>query len=478
MNLSNFLAVLRARWIPAFIVFVLVVSAAVAYVVLAPRTYTATATLVIDAKPDPVSSMLYGGGTSPSMINTQLEIIHSDRVAQRVIQNLKLTEMADLQTQWKEGGKAGTIQDWLTNILQSGLDAGVARPGSNVITVGYRARDPRFASTVANAFMQAYLETSIELRVDPAKQYSGFFNDQAKEARDTLEKAQAKLSAFQREKGIIGTDDKLDLEMNRLAMLTQELVTVQSQRMDTSTRQQQVGGNANQMAEVLTSGAVNSVKSELSAAELKLQELSARYGNNHPQVQDARNTVNDLKQRLERETRNVTGSVTMNANVSRAREGEVRSSLDAQRNKVLQLKQVRDEGSVLARDVDNAQRAYDMVFNRFAATNLESQNRQSNATVISQASPPSEPSSPKVVANLLMGFVAALGAALATALLIEQFDKRVRTPADAMAALGLPIIGIMPTPNMSRRLKGQMALTRERVVSGRRLSAPDKGSNA
>lgn len=474
MNLGNFLAVLRARWIPATIVFLLVISGAIAYVVLAPRTYTATATLVIEGRPDPVSSMLYGGGTSPAMINTQLEVIRSDRVAQRVIQNLKLTEMADLQAQWKASGKAGTIQDWLTSLMQGGLDVGVARPGANVINVGYHARDPRFAANIANAFLQAYLETSIELRVDPAKQYSGFFNEQAKEARDTLEKAQAKLSSFQREKGIIGTDDRLDVEMTRLNMLTQELVAVQSQRVDTATRQQQVG-NANQMSEVLNSGAVNNIKAELSTAEAKLRELNSRYGDNHPAVVEARAAVTTLKQKLATETHNVTGSVTVNANVGRAREAEIKASLDAQRARVLQLKQVRDEGAVLARDVDNAQRAYDMVFNRYNQTNLESQNRQSNATVISQATPPGEPSSPKVVSNLVMGLAAALGLGLATALLIEQFDKRVRTPVDAMAALGLPVIGIMPTPTMSRRLRGQMALTRERVISGRRLPAPDKG---
>ena len=60
--------------------------------------------------------------------------------------------------------------------------------------------------------MQAYLETSIELRVDPAKQYSGFFTDQQKAARDALEAAQNKLSAFQKEKQIIGSDDRLDLD--------------------------------------------------------------------------------------------------------------------------------------------------------------------------------------------------------------------------------------------------------------------------
>jgi succinoglycan biosynthesis transport protein ExoP len=234
-------------------------------------------------------------------------------------------------------------------------------------------------------------------------------------------------------------------------------------------------GNASQMSDVLGNGTVSGLKSELSSAELKLQELSARYGDRNPQVQDARAAVAELKNKVARATSDVTGAVGIDARISRQRESELQAAIDAQRTKVLGLKETRDQAAVLQRDVDNAQRAYDMVFARVNQTNLESQNRQSNATVISQASVPTEPSSPKVVANLLMGIVGAFGLALGTALLIEQFDKRVRTTADAIAFLGLPVIGIMPSPSMNRRLRGQMALIQERVISGRRLAGPDKG---
>jgi hypothetical protein len=80
-----------------------------------------------------------------------------------------------------------------------------------------------------------------------------------------------------------------------------------------------------------------------------------------------------------------------------------------------------------------------------------------------------------VLANLVLGILAAVVAGFGTALLIEQFDKRLRTTSDAMDFLGLPVIGIMPSPAMSRRLKGQMTLIQERVISGRRLSGPEKG---
>ena len=77
-NLAHFLAVLRrARWVSAVVVFATVLLVAILYLVFATRVYTATASLLIDAKPDPVSSMLYGGAM-PALINTQTEILRSD----------------------------------------------------------------------------------------------------------------------------------------------------------------------------------------------------------------------------------------------------------------------------------------------------------------------------------------------------------------------------------------------------------------
>ena len=473
MNLTHFLAVLRARWLSAVLAFAVVLCAVILYLVFATRVYTATASLLIDAKPDPVSSMLYGGA-NPAQINTQIEILRSDRVAQRVAQNLKLADLGDMRAAWASAKSGLTLQEWLTGFVESGLDPKVVTPGSNVINISYHSADPRFAATVANAYVQAYLETSIELRVDPAKQYSGFFTDQQKEARAALEAAQNKLSAFQKEKGIIGTDDKFDLEMSRLTALTQELVAIQTARVDASTRQSQIG-SAGQLNEVLSNGTVSGLKNDLSAAELKLQELSSRYGDRHPQVQEARAAVSELKQKIARATSDVTGAIGIDARVSHAREAEIQAAVDAQRLKVLALKETRDQGAVLQRDVDNAQKSYDLVYNRASQTNLESQNRQSNATVISQATTPSMPSSPKILSVLLMGFVAAIGLGLGTALLLEQFDKRIRTTSDAFDFLGLPVIGIMPSPTMNRRLKGQMAMIQDRVVSGRRLPAPEKG---
>ena len=476
MNPSHFLGVLRARWLPAALVFGLVFGASIVFTLVSPKRYTATATLVLDIKPDPVSSMHYGGSTSPAMMNTQVEVLRSDRVAQRVVRNLKLTEQPEIRKQWEAGSNGdGQIENWLVDSIQRGLDVQVVNPGGNVLNVSYKGTDPQYVATLANAFVQAYLETAVELRVDPAREYSGFFGKQVDEARASLEAAQMRLSKFQQAQGIIATDDRFDVEMSRLNMLTQQLVTMQSQADDSSSRQAQAAANAERLSEVIGNPLVAGLKADLNKAETRLQELNSRFGESHPQVVEARATVTELRQRLAAETRTVSGSVSVNARIDRSREAQVRASQEEQRAKVLRLKEVRDQGSVLARDVENAQRSYDLLLNRFNQTSLESQNRQSNASLLAKATPPSYPSSPKLAANLLMGLFFGVALGLGVAFGIEQFDKRIRAPADAVAALGLPVIGILPTPTIGRRMRGQLALAQDRMISGRRLPAPGKG---
>ena len=455
MNIANLIAVIRARWF--IVIITLVLGAAGGFYVgsTRPQVYSSTASLILSVHPDPVA-MLYGGGT-PALVNTELEVMRSDRVAQRVVRNLKLTELADLRRGWQATTKGAMSFDaWLVRLLQNGLDVSAGKVGGNVVNISYTSGEANFAATVANAFVQAYMETSIELKIDPARQYSLFFNDQVKEARDTLEKAQLRLSHFQQEKELLVTDERLDIETARLNSLSQQLLTIQAARMETSTRQAQVNTNAEQVTEVLTNPTLVSLRSELAKMEAGLTDLLARYGDNHPQVISARTQVRDIKRRLEVETRNVIGNMAVNVRIQQDREAEVLVAMSEQRQKVLQMKVVRDEGAVLARDVENAQRTYDLLFNRASQTNLESQNRLSNATILTQAVPASAPSS-KTMKFLGMGLAGGIGGGMVLCILIEQIDHRVRTSSEISAVLELPVLGTMPKPTLGRRQRKLLA---------------------
>ena len=91
MNLTQFLSILKARWWVAALVFVLTVGTTLGVSLMLPSQYTATATVVIDVKPDPIAGQ-FAGMLSPSYMATQVDVIRSARVALRVVRNLKLAD--------------------------------------------------------------------------------------------------------------------------------------------------------------------------------------------------------------------------------------------------------------------------------------------------------------------------------------------------------------------------------------------------
>ena len=170
----------------------------------------------------------------------------------------------------------------------------------------------------------------------------------------------------------------------------------------------------------------------------------------------------------------LTGSVAVTSTINRQREAEVRRELEAQRSKVLQMKAVRDEGQVLVRDVENAQRAYDAIMARLTQSSLESQTTQSYVNMLTTAQPPAEASSPKMVLNVALAIVVGLMLAVGAALMLELMDRRVRGPEEIVASLGLPVIGSLPRPNAKRFVPSRKgSLLQHQRMAG--LPAPVRG---
>lgn len=454
MNFQQFLAILKARRILFIAVLMAVLIPAIVVSLLLPKRYSALASVVLEVRPDPVSGFSYQSLMTPSVVATQIDIIKSERVARRVVRTLRLSENSAIREQWQNEARAGVdIETWLVDLFERQLDVAPSRE-SSVISIGYSAPDPQFAAGMANAFAQAYLETLLDLRVDPAKQYSSFFELRAKEARAKVEEAQTRLSTFQRDSGVIMTDERMDIENQRLNELSSQYVTLQSMAADTGSRQAQANaGAADKMLEVTNNPVVGGLRADLSRQEARLQEMNSRLGEQHPQVQELKANISELRSRLDLEIKRLTAGVGVTNSITRQRESQVRAELEAQRAKVLKMKQVRDEGIMILRDVDNANRAFDQIQQRLTQSSLESQVTATNMSLLTSASPPAKPSFPKIPLNVALALFVGLLLGAGVVIAAELRDRRVRAATDINDLLGLPLLGVMPKPDGKGRVE-------------------------
>jgi chain length determinant protein EpsF len=440
MSFQQFILILQARRRVVFSVLAAVVILAMAVCLLLPKQYTASAWVVVDAKADPIASTAYPVVLDPSYMGTQVDIAASERVAERVVKILKLDEVPEFQQKWRRSTDGrGDLTIWLAGTLLKKLSVKPS-PESNVIDISIKWPNAKAAATLANAFAQAYIDTNIALKVEPAMQYATWFDERSSALRSVVEAKQKLLSDFENQNGIVATDERLDVENARLAELSSQLVAIQAERQDSQSRQRQVEGDKDSIPEVLQSPVIASLKTDLSKIEARQKDIATRLGTNHPEYKSAQAEVDSVRARLAQESARIVASLANTTNVNQRRESDISAALEAQKQRVLDLKHKRDQASVLQNDVLTAQRNLDAVTQRLAQSNLEGQTQQANIVLLTPAAEPMLPSSPKYLATLMLSVLGGGLLAVVSALFLELSKPRLRSDQELMQLLGVPLL--------------------------------------
>lgn len=245
MRLSQLIRILWVHRVMSMWIVVSVLALAVAASLLMPKKYTGESAVVVDARGiDPLAqnSPLQAQQAS-NYVATQVDVIGSHNVALKVVDRMKLTTDPQIieKFQDKTGG-VGSIRDFAADEILKSLSVKLPRE-SDVIFINFTSRSPQVAADIANAFSEGYLQASVELKVDPAHRQAGWFDQQVSDLRTALETAQSKLSAYQGQHGVIGTDEtnnKLDVETARLTEISNRFVDAQAAMYDAETRQRQM----------------------------------------------------------------------------------------------------------------------------------------------------------------------------------------------------------------------------------------------
>ena len=452
MTIHQFLLILRARNRVILLVLALALTAALAASLLMPRKYTAQTSLLVDVRtPDPVAGAGMSGVIAPSYMATQVDIIGGDLVARRVVKMLKLDEDEETKAAWKKDTEGrGLLESWIAKDLQSGLLVQPARE-SNVINITYKGGNAENVAQVVNAFAQAYLDTNLSLKTEPARLYATWFDEQTKVSRAKLEDAQARLSDYQQKAGIVSSDERVDYESAKLAQISTQLTAVQGETTDSQSKRNSRGDT---VAEVMQSTLINGLKADIARLEAKVSENNVNLGVNHPLRQRSEAELASLRSRLASESNRISASIETAYRVGKDRERELQASVNAQKTRVLALNKQRDELNVYRRDVEAAQRAYETVSQSASQTRLQSLTNQTNVVRLNTALAPINPSSPKLSLNLLIAAFVGTLLGVGYAMVLELMNRRVRSSEDLMQMLDLPVLASISSNGGKRRMMG------------------------
>jgi polysaccharide biosynthesis transport protein len=456
MNFFQFNNILKSRKSIILSTLMIIVSMTLLISLLLPKQYVATTAIIIDQRSvDPVTGLSLPVLLLPGYMATQVEVIASHNIMRKVVEKLKLNDDPQMRKDFAKAENTGDIKDWVADKLLKKLDV---RPSSesSLVQINFTAKNPQLAASIANAVADAYIQTSIELRAQPAKLTADWFDLQMVTLRERLEKAQSVLSTYQKQQGIIegvieGVDrfDRFDIEKTRLSDLSKQLVESQARTNELQARKDllvetlEKNGSYESLQEVLSSPLIQSLKTELARSGARLADLSQKFKKGNPQYRQAEAQVTSLQKEIKEAITMVLISIDTAVSSSKRRDIMLTKALAEQKEKVMELKKKHDQISVLSREVENVRKEYDDVAHRTVQTRMESEMSHTDISILNRALPPQNPAKPKVLLNLILAIFLGSLVGVGLVLLVESMDRRIRSAFDISEILGVPVYGVV-----------------------------------
>lgn len=451
--------------------------------------YRATATLLIESQQAKVVSIeeVYGmEGDSSEYLLTQFEILKSRRLAEKVVQELDLVDhpmfnqpsrlkqyLPDISFDWREYLPVELPEKAAEPVEETNAEAAKFKRvvdafmgqlsispvrKTQLVRISYESNDPELAAEIANAVGNAYIEDSLQAKLDLTVKASSWLSEQLQGLREQVNEAEQKMQAFRDEEKIVGAKGGLDIANRELDLVAEKLVDARRQRLELESvyRQIQSLGRDNPdrlelVPQVLQHPLVQRMKENTVEVERRISELSKRYGEKHPKMQAARSELASAKSNLNKQIISVVRGLENNYQAARANERSLERSLQGTKGNIQSLNRKEYKLRELQQDVDTKRALYDTFFTRFNETSATGDLKTANARVSDPAVVPTSPIKPKRKMIVVATFIAATLFAIAFAFLLQALNNTVRSLSDVENKLGAAMLGLLPRLKKKRR---------------------------
>jgi uncharacterized protein involved in exopolysaccharide biosynthesis len=439
--LRHYIRVVRKRWGIIASCLVLVVGVVGARTYVQQPIYRASARVIIERETQIVNfqqtpSYEWDAG---EFFNSQVQIIRSRPVLQRVIESLNLQERKP---------EYGLVQD-PTGLLQTVVSVDPLR-NTRLVQIGVEDPDPKLAAEMANALASSYQTQNLELKLAAARDALAWLSNQVRDLKSKVNESELALQQYREQAGLVSVEEKQNLTVKKLAEFNSAYIEAKARRLEMETRLAELR-RAAQKPELLESSPmvvnntlIQKLKGQLVELEVQRSKLLKTYKEKHPEVIKVQTQVDEIARRVKEEVEKLAFSMESEYNVLKAREAAMLQATDQYRAEAQNLSKKEIQYGILKREADSNQQLYDVLLKKLKETSLTQGLDTNNVRLVEPAVAPKLPVRPQKVRNLAMATVLGLGLGLVAAFVLEHLDDRIRTPEQAERALDIPVLAVIP----------------------------------
>jgi succinoglycan biosynthesis transport protein ExoP len=449
----------------------------VAYIAISPAKYTAQADMIIDTKRvtwTQTEMSTDNRMVEDASVESEIETTRSEKVATAVIRRLHLTEDPEFVGPGKEltrrifslfglGGspEPAASKDQLERRVLGTVKGNlrVTRLGRSYIEqISYTSLDRDKAATIANAFADAYIEDQLQAKFEATRRASIWLEQRIGELRQQASDAFKAVQDFKSENSIIiGVDGKLasEVELDQLGIALAKARADTSQaraKLDRISRVlEQRSDKENSfnipdpiVTDALSNPVITRLRQQFLDDQNKESEWSARYGPEHQAARNLRAEMGALQRAIWDEISRIAESYKSELQIAKSQE----ESIDKRMMEVFQKSSSTRQSQVRLRELETAANTYRGIYETFLSRFTQSVQQQSfpstEARIVTAASAPFAPSSPKIPLTLALATLCGLGLGVASAFAREQMNRQVHTRAQLEKLLGTSCLAVLP----------------------------------
>ncbi len=479
IHLRDYLKVIYKRRQTAFTIFIVVFVVVLIGTLSTTPIYRASTKLIIEKSEARNLMMNYMYMPyDPEFYETQNQLIKSTSVARKVVDMLALDKSDYFARNARpQGSLTGIVMGWLRNawsvvfrtkgvselgskadaearadMIAKTISAGIeVRPvkNSRIVEIGYLSPSPELAKAVADNVARAYIEEVLELNMSSTRHTLEWMNKKAEEELEKMEKAEKALQTYVKSQNLVTVENKLAIVPQQMSELNTQLIKAEAKRKEIETVYAKVKGltnlsDAENISVVASDPTLLTLKQGILKAEQNIMEYSQKYGKKHPIMIRAVEDLNGLKARKDQEIRRIIESIKNDYEMARSNETTFRRQLGESKADALNLNEKYMEYQMLNREAETNRQLYDALIKKIKEQNITEQVQTVNLLIIEKAETPRSPIKPRKAANAIMGLIIGLLGGVGMAFFVEYLDQTVKSPEDAEARLGIPVLGMIP----------------------------------
>jgi succinoglycan biosynthesis transport protein ExoP len=473
---------LKRKWVIVSVTAVLLATSGVMSFTATPL-YRASATLLIE---DPGQSMLTiqdllntGSGSTDWMgtyYNTQLKILQSRQLAERVAKKMNLAMRPELRQPSGETGsllrmvKTVVSLRWLKSRPELGPEAKPADRAEDpsamyagyilsdlgvepvidtrLVSLTFTSPHPRLAADVVNTIAEEFIAYSIEMRYEATEQTTTFLAEQIARYREDLAAKQRELTRYSDQKNIIPLNDKessmvgqYDGQLKALSEATIARVNAEFSFRELSRLK------ADSLPQLVNNPTIQELKTKYSGYQSDFAEKSKTLGPNNPEMVSLKSRLDTTKGQLEAEIKKAADAAYSAWQTALDKEKRMESILAGKRSEVSRMSNDNILAASLQREVTTLQDMLKMLQDKQAQTDVSARLnglKTSNIKTVDPAVVPEAPFSPNPKRSLLVALLLGLMLGIGLAYMADFLDNSVKGPEDLEKLTGLPSLGVIP----------------------------------